>query len=67
MNILVYRHEANGEAYPIQLIQTGKERFTVVYGLQRDTGLSYGEAARKLGEAIMHKAACDGDMVIDHG
>ena len=48
----------NGQ-YPIQLIQTGIDRFTVRYGLQVKKQLDYGDAATELGCCIMHKLACD--------
>jgi hypothetical protein len=56
----VYCFEATAGGYPVVLTQQGKNRFTVQYGQQIDTGLSYADAARKLGEAIMHGTACDG-------
>lgn len=43
---------------PISLHQQGRDRFSVIYGQQRDEGLDYGTAASKLGEAIMHALAC---------
>jgi len=48
------------EQWPIQLIQTGVDSFTVIYGKQIDKGLDYGRAAAKYGEAIMHALACEG-------
>lgn len=35
------------------------KRFTVTYGLQRKTMLSYADAARELGECIFHHLACE--------
>lgn len=40
----------------------GKERFRVIYGLQVDDHLSYSEACKKLGEAILHALACEGKI-----
>ena len=34
--------------------------FRVTYGYQVDDALTYVDAASKLGQAIMHRAACDG-------
>lgn len=34
--------------------------FRVTYGLQVDTTLSYSSACKKLGQAILHNAACEG-------
>lgn len=46
----------------IQLSQTGIDRFTVRYGAQSDDNLTYGGAAAKLGQAIMHALACEGKL-----
>ena len=46
----------------IELRQLGRDSFTIRYGLQVKTRLSYGEAARELGECIMHACACDGGL-----
>jgi len=51
---------ANPTQWPIKLIQTGRDRFVVIYGLQRFEGLDYAEAAAKLGQSIMHAQACEG-------
>lgn len=48
--------------FPISLQQHGKDNFTVVYGLQVDKQLNYGNAAAKLGQAIMHALACEGRL-----
>lgn len=48
--------------FPIKLQQTGKNRFVVLYGLQRKAGLCYADAARELGCAIMHSLACEGQI-----
>lgn len=44
----------------IELRQQGRNTFSVRYGLQMDTGLTYDRAAAALGEAIMHDACCEG-------
>lgn len=49
-------------AFPIHLDQQGKDRFTVVYGLQVKKDLDYGEAAMELGSCIMHALACEGEL-----
>jgi len=46
-------------AFTIKLYQYGKDNFEVIYGLQVDSGLTYGRAAAKLGAAIMHSLACE--------
>lgn len=37
-------------------------RYSVTYGLQTDSGLTYATAAAKLGEAILHALTCEGKM-----
>lgn len=54
--------ECNDLAFPIKLSQRGRDNFTVTYGLQVDKNLSYGDAAAKLGQAIMHAAAFEGRL-----
>lgn len=46
----------------VTLQQRGKDNFAVRYGKQVDAGLTYGEACSKLGQALMHQAACDGKL-----
>lgn len=50
------------DQWTIELYQRGVDHFTVIYGEQIDTGLNYAQAAAKLGEAIMHKAACNSTL-----
>ncbi len=49
-------------AFPIRLLQTGVDSFTVEYGKQIKQRLSYGNACTELGAAIMHALACDGKV-----
>lgn len=51
-------------AFPIKLEQSENRlgRFRVTYGKQVRSGLSYGDAAKELGSAIMHALACDGQL-----
>jgi hypothetical protein len=41
-----------------------EDLFCVTYGFQVDDGLTYSQAASKLGQALMHRAACDG-LIVD--
>lgn len=41
----------------IELRQHGRDNFSVRYGLQHKTGLTYGAAAKELGACIMHMQA----------
>lgn len=50
------------DAQMIELTQQGKNRFTVRYGAQVTSGLTYERAAEELGASIMHMAACNGDL-----
>ena len=40
--------------------QGGDRLFTVTYGLERKPGLTYSEACRALGAAILHYQCCEG-------
>ena len=40
-----------------------EDLFCVTYGFQVDDGLTYSQAASKLGQALMHRAACEGLIV----
>jgi hypothetical protein len=49
--------------FAISLEQHGIDNFAVRYGQQYDgPGLTYAEAAAKLGQAFMHAASCDGKI-----
>jgi len=63
-NFKVIYKQADG-SYTIILEQysTNSMRFRVTYGLQVYDRLDYANAAAKLGEAIMHSAACSGKFV----
>ena len=57
--------EINTLEFPIALGVTPRrqyDRFTVVYGMQHEGGLSYSEACNKLGQAIMHALTCSGAL-----
>lgn len=56
----VYRVE--GRVYPLKVEQTGKDRFTVIYGLQVRRGLTYTQAAHEFGECLFHLLACEGHL-----
>lgn len=57
-------HEIFSFDWPIKLQQhaTPPGSFRVVYGYQVDDRLTYADAAAKLGQAIMHAIACDGNL-----
>jgi hypothetical protein len=48
--------------WDITLHQTGRDMFVVKYGSQVKPFLNYGEAAKELGECIMHALACEGKL-----
>ena len=50
-------------AFPIIVRQTSKLRFTVRYGEDVQRNLLPANAAKALGEALLHCAACDGKLV----
>ena len=49
--------------FPVTLIQTGKDQFSVIYGKQERHGLYYSHAATEYGRCVMHALACDGKIV----
>lgn len=48
--------------YPVRLIQTGFDRFTVEYGKQVKRTMTYAEAGAEFGLCVMHSAACAGKL-----
>jgi hypothetical protein len=54
--------ERNDLPYPLALIQNGRNRFTVRYGLQIKRGLTYSEAAKEYGACLMHALALQGKL-----
>lgn len=48
----------------VAMVQTGCNKFTVIYGLQVKAGLNYAQAAKALGEAILHHLACESIIVM---
>lgn len=46
----------------VTLQQVGYDAFAVRYGMEVDAGLTYSEACAKLGQALMHQAACEGKI-----
>jgi len=55
----------NDLAFPITLIQTGKNQFSVIYGEQEKHDLTYSDAAHEYGVCVMHALACDGKVIND--
>lgn len=58
--IEVYKVE--GGAFSLKVEQTGKDRFTVTYGLQVRRGLTYTQAACEFGYCLFHLMACEGRL-----
>ena len=57
---LVY--EVSDLDYPVRLIQTGVDSFTVTYGMDITKNLNYQQAAAAYGGCIMHSATCVGKL-----
>lgn len=51
--------------FTLRLTQTGPGRFTVNYGLSERRNLTYPQAAKELGECIMHALCCEGQILVD--
>lgn len=49
-------------AFPVKVEQTGRDSFTVTYGLKIKKGLNYARAAAEFGECVFHALACDGAL-----
>ncbi len=45
---------------PVTIAQSSNKRFVVVYGEQVKANLTYEQAAKNLGECILHSACCVG-------
>lgn len=56
-----FKQKVSGN-FEIRLEQQGKDRFTVVYGLQVKKDLDYATAAAELGACIMHSLALEGKL-----
>ena len=56
------RHKLCWQSGLVTLQQRGKDNFAVRYGRQVDAGLTYAEACAKLGQAVMHECACNGEL-----
>jgi hypothetical protein len=55
-------HKVANLDFDIRLLQNGRDSFTVVYGKEIKSGLSYSQAALQYGASIMHALACDGQL-----
>lgn len=49
-------------AFTVILSQQGPDRFTVTYGQQITSNLTYAQAAADYGRSVMHALACDGRL-----
>lgn len=48
--------------FPITLSQQSRDKFTVSYGAEVTSGLTYSEAAERLGHVIFHGLTCEGKI-----
>ena len=55
------KHSGN-QSWPITVKQNSNKKFSVMYGLDTEKDLSYSEACEKLGAALLHSLACDGQI-----
>lgn len=56
----IFKTEIAG--YEITLQQNSEGKFIVGYGYQQYKTNSYGQAAKELGEVIMHALTCEGKI-----
>lgn len=54
--------ETDSVGYPIIVRQAANRTFSVQYGKQLSSGLSYTEAAKELGFCIFHGLACESKL-----
>lgn len=54
---IILSHQCPGQ-HVVRLLQTVNGKFAVEYGKHYRNGMSYGQAAKELGECIMHAACC---------
>lgn len=59
---LIYSISASQIPFGVSLYQKGHKKFTVVYGQEVKTDLSYGDAAREFGLSLLHALNCDGKL-----
>lgn len=50
----------------VRLVQQGRNRFAVIYGLQLRADLTYSQAATEYGSSVMHALACRGLLDNSH-
>lgn len=55
-------HRLCGQWDSVTLQQRGRDNFAVRYGKQVRAELTYSQACKELGAAIMHQLACDGAL-----
>lgn len=53
---------SEGLDIPVSIEQTGKDSFTVRYGLDVTEHLDYAEAAKQFGYCVFHSLACLGKL-----
>lgn len=59
---LIFSIPADKVPFGISLHQKSKKNFTVTYGKEVKSNLSYTEAAQQFGLSLMHALNCDGKL-----
>lgn len=57
-----FEHIATIAGFAISIKRRTRDRYTVVYGLERTECDSYSDAARAVGRAVMHALTCEGRL-----
>lgn len=55
-----FKQAKTKSAITMMQAESGKRLFTVVYGLQEKSKLTYSDACAELGACILHMLCCDG-------
>ena len=58
----IYSVTVAGFAIELHRSQRNRDRYDVRYGAEKTLGLSYSEAARELGYALLHALTCEGKL-----
>lgn len=61
MSKAIHTEEIAG--FKIEIFQTSRSKFTVIYGKQVKTNLTYDEAASEFGQCVLHALACEGKII----
>jgi hypothetical protein len=59
---IVFTRPATAGAYGIEVVQHGRDNFSIQYGQQVKSGMTLAEASSELGGCIFHAVSCEGGL-----